>query len=105
MIARACWSASTARRCSYHPIASASSVNEAQRRAKGRVSAGSSSGGSWYWSNPTEPSFQAWGSAGAESVAAPPPMQQGEGGGGRPPPHPRGLVDARPAAGQGDDQG
>ena len=52
MIARACGSGSTARRCSYQPIASASSVSEAHRRANVRVSAGSSSGGSWYWSNP-----------------------------------------------------
>ena len=50
MIARASGSGSTARRCSYQPIASASSVSEAHSRANVRVSAGSSSGGSWYWS-------------------------------------------------------
>ena len=48
MIARASRSVSTAMRCSYQPIASASSVREAHRRANVRVSAGSSSGGSWY---------------------------------------------------------
>ena len=52
MTARATAFGSTASRCSYQPIASASSVSEAQRRANVRVSAGSSSGGSWYWSNP-----------------------------------------------------
>ena len=50
MIARASRSGSTARRCSYQPIASASSVSEVHSRAKVRVSAESSSGGSWYWS-------------------------------------------------------
>ena len=50
--ARASGSRSTASRCSYQPIASASSVSEAHSRAKVRVSAGNSSGGSWYWSNP-----------------------------------------------------
>ena len=34
------------------PIASASSVSEAHRRANVRTLAGSSSGGSWYWSKP-----------------------------------------------------
>ena len=43
---------STARRCSYQPIASASSVSDAHRRANVRVSSGSSSAGSWYWSKP-----------------------------------------------------
>ena len=52
MIAIACGSRSTAIRCSYQPIASASSVNDAHSRANVRVSAGSSSGGSWYWSKP-----------------------------------------------------
>src|SRR3954447_20296027 len=52
MIALASASGSSARRCWYHPIASASSVSEAHRRAKVRVSGGSSSGGSWYWSKP-----------------------------------------------------
>src|SRR4029079_787181 len=45
-------SVSIAIRCSYKPIASASSVSEAHIRANVRVWAGSSSGGSWYWSNP-----------------------------------------------------
>ena len=40
MIARASRSGSTASRCSYQPIASASSVSEAQSRAKVRVSGG-----------------------------------------------------------------
>ena len=39
-------SGSTARRCSYQPIASASSVSEAHSRANVRVAGGSSSGGS-----------------------------------------------------------
>ncbi len=50
--ARASGSRSTARRCSYQPIASASSVSEAHNRANVRVCSGSSSGGSWYWSKP-----------------------------------------------------
>src|SRR5689334_640938 len=53
MIARASRSRSSERRCSYQPIASASSISEVQMRAKVRVSSGSSSGGSWYWSNGT----------------------------------------------------
>src|SRR5262249_22018726 len=52
MIARASRSDSTAMRCSYQPIASASSVSDAHRRANVRVSPGSSAGGSWYWSKP-----------------------------------------------------
>src|SRR4051794_1622893 len=43
---------SIAMRCSYQPIASASSVSDAHMRANVRVCAGSSSGGSWYWSKP-----------------------------------------------------
>ena len=50
MMSRATASGSTARRCSYQPIASASSCSDVHRRANVRVSAGSSSGGSWYWS-------------------------------------------------------
>jgi hypothetical protein len=53
MIARASSSGSSAIRWSYQPIASASSVSEAIMRAKVRASGLSSSGGSWYWSNPT----------------------------------------------------
>jgi len=53
MIARASASCSTESRCSYQPIASASSISEAQIRANVRVSWGSSSGGSCYWSNGT----------------------------------------------------
>src|SRR6185312_2489132 len=52
MTAAASGSFSSARRCSYQPIASASSVSDAHSRAKVRVAAGSSSGGSWYWSKP-----------------------------------------------------
>ena len=52
MIACASRSVSTAIRCWYQPIASASSVSEAHSRANVRVSSGSSPGGSWYWSNP-----------------------------------------------------
>ena len=52
MTSRASGFGSTASRCSYQPIASASSVSDAHSRANVRVSAGSSSGGSWYWSNP-----------------------------------------------------
>ncbi len=52
MTAAASGSFSTASRCSYQPIASASSVSDAHSRAKVRVAAGSSSGGSWYWSKP-----------------------------------------------------
>jgi len=52
MMARAWAFGSTARRCSYQPMASASSVSEAIIRAKVRVSCGSSFAGSWYWSNP-----------------------------------------------------
>ena len=52
MIASASGSVSTAIRCSYHPMASASSVSDAHRRANVRVAGGSSSGGSWYWSKP-----------------------------------------------------
>src|SRR4051794_38941638 len=52
MIALASASGSIARRCWYQPIASASSVSDAHRRANVRVSGGSSSGGSWYWSKP-----------------------------------------------------
>ena len=52
MIASASRSVSTAMRCSYQPIASASSVSDVHIRANVRVSAGSSPGGSWYWSNP-----------------------------------------------------
>ena len=55
MIARASGSCSTARRCSYQLIASASSVIEAKMRASVRTSWLSSSGGSWYWSNPMAP--------------------------------------------------
>ena len=50
MIAFACLSFSSDIRCSYQPIASASSWSEVIIRAKVRVSADSSSGGSWYWS-------------------------------------------------------
>ena len=46
MIARASRSGSIASRCSYQPIASASSVNEAHSRANVRVGAGSSEAGS-----------------------------------------------------------
>ncbi|HEU5433645.1 MAG TPA: hypothetical protein VFU81_18400 [Thermomicrobiales bacterium] len=46
MIALAASSGSTASRCSYQLMASASSVNEAIMRAKVRVGAGNSSGGS-----------------------------------------------------------
>ena len=46
MTAAASGSVSTASRCSYHPIASASSVSDAHSRAKVRVAGGSSSGGS-----------------------------------------------------------
>jgi hypothetical protein len=46
MTALASASGSTASRCSYHPIASASSTSEAQSRAKVRVAGDSSSGGS-----------------------------------------------------------
>ena len=53
MIARASGSRSTSSRCSYQPIASASSISEAQIRANVRTSCDSSSGGSWYWSNGT----------------------------------------------------
>src|SRR3954462_1739687 len=59
MIARASRSGSIDMRCSYQPIASASSVREAQRRAKVRVRPGSSEAGSWYWSNPTATYSQA----------------------------------------------
>ena len=52
MIAFACSSVSTASRCSYQPIASASSVSEATMRANVRASPLSSSGGSWYCSKP-----------------------------------------------------
>src|SRR6476659_6752054 len=52
MIALASLSGSTEMRCSYQPMASASSVSEAIMRAKVRVSALSSAAGSWYWSNP-----------------------------------------------------
>src|ERR1700742_3678111 len=52
MIARASASGSIESRCWYQPIAWHSSSSEAQSRAKVRVSAESSSGGSWYWSNP-----------------------------------------------------
>ena len=52
MIARASASCSTESRCSYQLIASASSVSDANIRASVRVSCESSSGGSWYWSNP-----------------------------------------------------
>jgi hypothetical protein len=48
MIARAWSSGSTEIRCSYQPIASASSWSEATIRAKVRTSGLSSSGGSWY---------------------------------------------------------
>ncbi len=37
--------------------ASASSVSDAQRRAKVRIASDSSPAGSWYWSNPTLTSF------------------------------------------------
>src|SRR5271166_1900204 len=53
MIAPASASASTSSRCSYQPIASASSVSEEHSRANVRVWWESSSGGSWYWSKPT----------------------------------------------------
>ena len=46
MTAAASGSVSTASRCSYQPIASASSVSDAHSRAKVRVAGGSSSGGS-----------------------------------------------------------
>src|SRR5436305_13717999 len=52
MIARAAEAVYTARRCSYQPIASASSVSDAHSRANVRVAGASSSGGSWYWSKP-----------------------------------------------------
>ena len=50
MILRASSLVSIDIRCSYQPIASASSCSDAIMRAKVRVSALSSSGGSWYWS-------------------------------------------------------
>src|SRR5664279_5722877 len=50
MMARASRSLSSARRCWYQPIASASSVRDVQRRANVRTSSESSFGGSWYWS-------------------------------------------------------
>src|ERR1700761_8190317 len=52
MIARASASGSIESRCWDQPIAWHSSSSEAQSRANVRVSAESSSGGSWYWSNP-----------------------------------------------------
>jgi hypothetical protein len=48
MIALASRSFSRARRCSYHPIASASSMSDVIIRAKVRVFSESSAGGSWY---------------------------------------------------------
>src|ERR1019366_6832566 len=57
MISLASSSLSTDRRCSYQPIASASSVSEAHIRANVRVVADSSPGGSWYWSNPIAAPF------------------------------------------------
>jgi hypothetical protein len=48
MIALACASFSSEMRGVYQPIASASSCKEAIIRAKVRISAESSSGGSWY---------------------------------------------------------
>jgi hypothetical protein len=50
-------------RCSYQPIASASSVSDAQSRANVRVRSGSSPGGSWYWSKPIRRSRVAFGRA------------------------------------------
>src|SRR5205085_2283700 len=50
MIAAASRSCSSARRCSYQPIASASSISEVRMRARVRISADSSEGGSWYCS-------------------------------------------------------
>jgi hypothetical protein len=50
MIAAASLSASTEMRCSYPLIASTSSISEARMRARVRVSAESSDGGSWYYS-------------------------------------------------------
>ena len=55
MIAFACASGSSEIRCSYQPIASASSVSDAIIRANVLVSALSSSAGSWYWSKPISP--------------------------------------------------
>jgi len=57
MMARASTSGSTEIRCTYQPIASASSLSDAHIRAKVRVSADSSSGGSWCWSVPVRLSF------------------------------------------------
>ncbi|HEV2772523.1 MAG TPA: hypothetical protein VGV57_06810, partial [Thermoleophilaceae bacterium] len=55
--ARATESGSTASRWSYQLIASASSISAAQIRANVRVSGGSSSGGSWYWSTPMDEGY------------------------------------------------
>src|SRR5699024_8158105 len=55
MIASASASFSTAIRCSYQSMASASSVRLVSIRTSVRVSSGSSSGGSWYWSKPMGP--------------------------------------------------
>src|SRR3989454_457810 len=52
MMARASASVSTAIRCSYQPMASASSWRDVQIRAKVRMWSGRSPGGSWYWSVP-----------------------------------------------------
>ena len=52
MIAFASASFSTEIRWSYQPMASASSVREAIRRALVRISGLSSDAGSWYWSKP-----------------------------------------------------
>ena len=70
MISRDVGSGSTARRCSYQPIASASSVRLAHMRANVRVCAGSSAGGSWYWSNPMTTPLRTTGGA-VEGTHAP----------------------------------
>src|ERR1700761_9394878 len=70
MIARASASGSIESRCWYQPIAWHSSSSEAQSRANVRVSAESSSGGSWYWSNPIWPPWTCRGS-GAGQVPTP----------------------------------
>src|ERR1700687_419593 len=58
MMALASRSFSSARRCSYQPIASASSMSDVIMRANVRVFAESSPGGSWYWSNPIRPPWR-----------------------------------------------
>jgi hypothetical protein len=60
MMVLASLSFSTAMRCSYQSMASASSISDLIMRANVRTSCGNSPAGSWYWSKPIDWIFYAF---------------------------------------------